>query len=142
MRRPLGPGTPQPWPPEWDRWVIKAERTAYQKLLKQAHELSPFSRGETAQRRSIIRPTRTLRIRQGHGLDGSTAISTSPLRAASILTRNHFHELSRANGPKGQGRKCAVTELGDTENKRLTGSWVPPWCERHFHRVSRANGPK
>src|SRR5437867_2662960 len=55
------------------------------------------------QRRPIIRSIRTLRIRQGHGLDGSTAVSTSPLRAASILTRNHFHEVSRANGPKGQG---------------------------------------
>src|SRR5215472_6391757 len=37
MRRALGQGTPQPWPPEWDRWVIKAERTADLKLLKQAH---------------------------------------------------------------------------------------------------------
>jgi hypothetical protein len=54
-----------PFQPEWDRWVIKAERTAYQKLLKQAHELSPLSRGETAQRRSIIRLTSTPRIRQG-----------------------------------------------------------------------------
>src|SRR5438093_1554150 len=36
------------------------------------------------QRRPIIRSIRTLRIRQGHGLDGSTAVSTSPLRAASI----------------------------------------------------------
>src|SRR6516225_9028836 len=56
--------------------------------LMQAHELSPLSLGETTQRRSIIRLTRTLRIRQGHGLEGSTAVSTSPLRAATILTRN------------------------------------------------------
>src|SRR6516164_6194316 len=105
MRRPLGPGTPQPWPPEWDRWVIKAERTAYQKLLKQAHELSPFSWRETAQRRSIIRSTRTLRIRHGHGLDGSTVASTSPLRATTIITLTDFHLVSRASRPKGQPQR-------------------------------------
>src|SRR5215469_617678 len=99
MRRTLGPGTRQPWPPEWDRWVIKAERTAYQKLHKQAHQLSPLSRGETAQRRSIIRSTRTLRIRQGHGLDGSTVDTTSPLRATTIITLTDFHLVSRASRP-------------------------------------------
>src|SRR5437870_13276834 len=54
----------------------------------QDHGLSPLSL--TRQRRPIIRSIRTLRIRQGHGLDGSTAVSTSPLLAACILTRNHF----------------------------------------------------
>ena len=74
------------------------------------------------QRRPIIRSIRTLRIRQGHGLDGSTAISTSPLRAASILTRNHFHELSRANGPKGQGRKTKQQDSAVLKSKSL---WNP-----------------
>jgi hypothetical protein len=58
------------------------ERT-YLGCLMQAHELSPLSLGETTQRRSIIRSTRTLRIRQGHGLDRSTAVSTSPVHANS-----------------------------------------------------------
>src|SRR5215469_13494603 len=95
----LGPGTPQPWPPEWGRWFIKAERTAYPKLLKQAHELSPLSWRETAQRRSIIRSTGTLRIRHGHGLDGSTVASISPLRATTMITLTDFHLVSRASRP-------------------------------------------
>src|SRR6516165_10226867 len=36
--------------------------------------------------------------------------------SCSILTRNHFHELSRANGPRGQGRKCSVTLEQQIEN--------------------------
>src|SRR5215831_4925411 len=98
MRGGLAPRTRQRGLPEWDRWVIRAERTAYQKLLNQAHELSLLSRGETTQRRSIIRSTRRLRIRQGHGLDGSTVGSTSPLRATTIIliTLTDFHLASRA----------------------------------------------
>src|SRR5207249_1771739 len=57
------------------------------------------------QRRPIIRSIRTLRIRQGHGLDGSTAVSRSEERRAGKETRNHFHEVSRTNNPKGQDRK-------------------------------------
>src|SRR5262249_45346901 len=51
------------------------------------------------QRRPIIPSTRTLRIRQLYGLDFSTVGSISPLQATPIVTRTHFHELSRAAGP-------------------------------------------
>ena len=37
---------------------------------------------------------------QVYGLDLSTANSISPLRTTAILARRHFHELSRAVGPR------------------------------------------
>jgi hypothetical protein len=48
----------------------------------------------------LFAQSRTLRIRQVYGLDFSTVPSISPLQAARILTPTHFHELSRAAGPK------------------------------------------
>jgi len=53
----------------------------------------------------VFAQSRTLRIRQLHGLDFSTADSTSPHRAVAILPLSDFHELSRAAGPKGQLKK-------------------------------------
>ena len=47
------------------------------------------------------------------GSDSLTALtspmqeSTSPLQTVAILPRSHFHEISRAAGPKGQSRKYA-----------------------------------
>ena len=38
-----------------------------------------------------------------YGIDFSTGISTSPLRAVAILTRDHFHKVSRAVGPQKTG---------------------------------------
>jgi hypothetical protein len=40
-------------------------------------------------------------IRQVDGLNLSTVIATSPLRAVVILPQTNFHEISRAAGPKG-----------------------------------------
>jgi hypothetical protein len=57
------------------------------------------------QRRPIIRSTRTLRIRQTHGLDCSTAMTISPLSTAANITQYVFHELSRAEGPRRQTPK-------------------------------------
>jgi hypothetical protein len=51
------------------------------------------------QRRPIIGSIRTLRIRHTCGLDLSSAITISPLRAATIVPRSHFHKLWRAAGP-------------------------------------------
>ena len=48
----------------------------------------------------LFAQTRTLRIRQSHGLDFSNESSTSPLRAVAILALNNFHKLARAAGPK------------------------------------------
>src|SRR5215472_17779208 len=54
--------------------------------------------------------------------------------SCSILTRNHFHELSRANGPRGQGRKCSVTleqqidnspVRSDSRDFGVLGSFLP-----------------
>src|SRR6267378_1007443 len=56
------------------------------------------------QRRPIIRSSRTLRIRQGRSFNFSTECSTSPRRTGPILPLTDFHEVSRAAGPKGQGR--------------------------------------
>jgi hypothetical protein len=50
----------------------------------------------------LFAQSRTLRIRQVDGLNLSTVIATSPLRADAIPTRRHFHKVSRAAGPKGQ----------------------------------------
>src|SRR5260370_26340604 len=103
----------------------------------QDHGLSPLSLGR--QRRPIIRSIRTLRIRQGHGLDGSTAVSTSPLRAASILTRNHFHEVSRANGPKGQGLDRKLVPRNQSLSRRLPSALttlaihLPPTFHSPYH---------
>ena len=51
--------------------------------------------------------SRTLRIRQGHSLNGSTVCSTSPLPAVPhcALALTDFHRVSRAVGPNWQGRK-------------------------------------
>src|SRR6266581_986097 len=43
--------------------------------------------------------------RQGRSFDFSIVVSTSPLRAVAILTQSDFHGVSRAVGPKRQGRK-------------------------------------
>ncbi len=51
----------------------------------------------------LFAQTRTLRIRQVYGIDFSTGISTSPLRAVAILTPDHFHKVSRAVGPQKTG---------------------------------------
>jgi hypothetical protein len=37
------------------------------------------------------------------GFDFSTGVSTSPPRAVAILTRAHFHKVSRAAGPQQTG---------------------------------------
>ena len=56
--------------------------------------------GETTQRRSIIRSTRTLAIRQGHGFDRSTAaLLAAPSRYHYTLTSFLFR---RPAGPKRQ----------------------------------------
>ena len=52
-----------------------------------------------ARRRSIIRSTRMLRIRQYIGLGLSIAWSILPLRAAAMVTLTDFHKISRAGGP-------------------------------------------
>ena len=39
------------------------------------------------------------------GFDFSTGVSTSPPRAVAILTRAHFHKVSRAAGPQQTGMK-------------------------------------
>ncbi len=77
------------------------ERAA--RCFMQARGLSPLPPGN--ERRPIIRTIGTLRIRQGHGVNASTAVSTSPFRAATILPRTHFHELSWAEGPFMTGLK-------------------------------------
>ena len=38
-----------------------------------------------------------------YGLDCSTGVSTSPLRAVGILTLDNFHKISRAVGPQETG---------------------------------------
>ena len=54
----------------------------------------------------LFAQSRTLRIRQGYGLDFSTVGSTSPLRAVAILSLlSDFHKVSRAAGPKKTGIK-------------------------------------
>ena len=105
----------------------------------QDHGLSPLPWGR--QRRPIIRSIRTLRIRQAHGLNGSTALSTSPLRAASILTPNHFHEVSRAKGPRGQARKCSRQESIPDETKGVSTISSAHASDHDFHELSRAAGP-
>src|SRR5216683_3614995 len=62
----------------------------------------------------LFAQSRTLRVRQGHSLNCSTVGSTSPLspvpHCASAL--NDFHEVSRAEGPKWQGRKIQGLDEG------------------------------
>ena len=60
----------------------------------------PLPLGETRTPNYSLK--RTLRIRQTYGLDFSTAASTSPLRPLLSYPEGHFHEFSRASGPKGQ----------------------------------------
>jgi len=59
-------------------------------------------------RRSIIRSTRMLRIRQYIGLDFSIASSISPLGPLRILTLTHFHKISRAEGPTRQYKRAPL----------------------------------
>src|SRR5438046_1174304 len=67
----------------WRRLRIPGEeRRAFLELLYGGYTAMVSDCG--SDRCSTILSIRTLRIRQGHGLDGSTAVSTSPLRAASI----------------------------------------------------------
>ena len=42
-----------------------------------------------------------------YGLDCSTGVSTSPLRAVGILTLDNFHKISRAVGPQETGMQHA-----------------------------------
>jgi acyl-coenzyme A synthetase/AMP-(fatty) acid ligase len=58
-----------------------------------------YQRSQRRQRRPLIRPTRTLRIRQIYGLDRSSKRSTLPLPAAAIVAQCDFHDVSRATGP-------------------------------------------
>ena len=60
--------------------------------------------------------SRTLRIRQGHSLNGSTVCSTSPLPAVPhcALALTDFHRVSRAVGPNWQGRRS-----GDGINRSI-----------------------
>jgi hypothetical protein len=74
------------------------ERRACCVYLKQGRGLSPLPLGEDKDAQ-LFAQSRTLRIRQSDGLNFSTAGSTSPLRAATILTLGDFHELSRAIRP-------------------------------------------
>src|SRR6266849_1447328 len=78
------------------------ERRACCGYLNQGHGLSPLPQGEDNDAQ-LFAQTRTLRIRQVYGIDFSTGISTSPLRAVAILTRDHFHKVSRAVGPQKTG---------------------------------------
>src|SRR6516162_1871905 len=79
-----------------------AERTTYPKVALCRHTSYRDSHwGETTQRRSIIRSTRTLGIRQGHGFDRPTAaLLAAPSRYHYTLTNFLFR---RPAGPKRQG---------------------------------------
>src|SRR5215472_9639481 len=121
MRRALGPGTPQPWPPEWGRWVIKAERTAYPKLLKQAHELSPLSWRETAQRRSII-------SLNTHAADQTRSRPRRLHCGFDLAAPSHYHDNSDRFSFSFAGQQALkdtvenarVREYADTENEQLS----------------------
>ena len=63
----------------------------------------------------LFAQSRTLRIRQVDGLNLSTVIATSPLRADAIPTRRHFHKVSRAAGPK--------------MTKRVIRTYEHCWCK-------------
>jgi len=73
--------------------------------MKQGLGLSPLPQGRTTLH--LFALSRTLRIRQEHGLGFSTEKSISPLRAiedyCSALT--NFHMFSRATGPTRQERR-------------------------------------
>src|SRR5467141_4713601 len=86
----------------------------------------------------LFAQTRTLRIRQGHSFDFSIVVSTSPLRAVAILTQSDFHEVSRAAGPKRQGRKTLGRKPSRAEFKGVTSRALRCLTLRDFHIVSRA----
>ena len=72
--------------------------------------------------RKVTGQSRTLRIKQLHGLDFSTADSTSPHRAVVIVPLSDFHEVSRAAGPKGQARNFSMENWERQEDgKRSKG---------------------
>src|SRR5882762_4612306 len=70
-------------------------------------------------RRPMIRTTRTLRIRHSHGLNRSTAFTTShaPHLFHSAATGTRFHGLSRRAGPWEHGRKPRPRASSDTDPK-------------------------
>jgi hypothetical protein len=100
-------------------------------FASQGHELSPLPQGEKRRRRSIIRSTRMLRIRQKSGLNLSAGLTIWPLRTARILTLTDFHEISRAEGPGSTEEPIEAIQFGagplpleDSELlARATASW-------------------
>src|SRR5947207_993949 len=75
------------------------ERRACCGYLNQGHGLSPLPQWEDDDAQ-LFAQSSTLRIRQLDGLNLSTLLATSPLRAVDILTLANFHEISRAASPK------------------------------------------
>lgn len=74
-----------------------------------------------------------------YGLEFSTGVSTSPLRAVAILTLDHFHKVSRAVGPQetgvtfileAGGEPCGLVagtrDPHDSSVVHLMAMWVHP----------------
>src|SRR6516165_3076787 len=100
MRRALGPGTHPPWPPEWRPLGYQGGADSVPEVA--LNRLTSYRRSHGERQHSDAQ------LFAQHARCGSDTVtaSTAPLRirprppGATILTRNHFHELSRAAGPK------------------------------------------